>query len=287
MGIHWLQQNFELEKDGKTSLTLIGIRYTGNRATKSVDVYRREAAWPGVAPLQGGAVQEDGSREPGPMQFGLVPDWTDEDVEDRTVIKLERDPDIEVVYDPASIAHALLQKNYLPPEVFDRGYEVDLREKVFDALGLKDVGARNVPGYREQLREIAGLEDDLKDDAARDNSRVTELVKGYPRRDLLEAAEAFGFSESNAGLTDVAEFLADQDNALVEQAIDDPDSVDIDVDSWHNWNEEDWLSLDYPDRAADVEDGLVDEHLDEIEEVETSSTVEDAVDARREELEDE
>lgn len=57
------------------------------------------------------------------------------------------------------------------------------------------------------------------------------------------------------------------------------------LDEWHNWNEDDWLDLGYQQRSDDVANGLVDPHLDDIEDAETSSTVEEAVAARREELE--
>lgn len=59
-----------------------------------------------------------------------------------------------------------------------------------------------------------------------------------------------------------------------------------DVDEWEDWNEDDWLELDYEQRAEDVQAGRVDDHLEEIVEVETSSTVEDAVEERRDELEE-
>lgn len=47
-----------------------------------------------------------------------------------------------------------------------------------------------------------------------------------------------------------------------------------------------WLENDYEDRADAVLEGGLDDHLDEIEDVETSDTVIDAVEERREELED-
>lgn len=58
-----------------------------------------------------------------------------------------------------------------------------------------------------------------------------------------------------------------------------------DLEAWANWNEDDWLSLGYQSRQDDVEDGLVDEHLEEIIKIETSSNVEDAAKTRLEELE--
>lgn len=57
------------------------------------------------------------------------------------------------------------------------------------------------------------------------------------------------------------------------------------VDKWADWSEDGWLDLDYQQRAADVREGRVDEHLDDIADVETSDTVVGAVDDRRDELE--
>ena len=47
-----------------------------------------------------------------------------------------------------------------------------------------------------------------------------------------------------------------------------------------------WLDNDYQDRADAVREGGVDDYLNEIEEAETSQTVLEAIDERRDELED-
>lgn len=52
------------------------------------------------------------------------------------------------------------------------------------------------------------------------------------------------------------------------------------------WNEDDWMDLPYGDRADAVREGRVDDHLDDIADVETSSTVTDAVEERKDELEE-
>lgn len=62
-----------------------------------------------------------------------------------------------------------------------------------------------------------------------------------------------------------------------------------DLEAWANWNEDDWLSLGYQTRKADVEDGLVDDHLQEIIDLESnqSKTVREAAKQRLAELESE
>lgn len=51
------------------------------------------------------------------------------------------------------------------------------------------------------------------------------------------------------------------------------------------WDEDEWLDGRYQDRADMVRTGAVDAYLEQIESVETSETVKDAVAARRDELE--
>lgn len=71
---------------------------------------------------------------------------------------------------------------------------------------------------------------------------------------------------------------SDSDEETAADSDDDTDSEGFDVDEW--------LGQDYQDRADAVRDGEVDDHLDEIDEAETSGTVRDAIGERRAELED-
>lgn len=68
---------------------------------------------------------------------------------------------------------------------------------------------------------------------------------------------------------------ADGGNSIpAEDPSEEPDDFDA----------EEWLSVSYQERAELVRNGEADEYLASIEEAETSETVEDAVDERREEL---
>lgn len=64
------------------------------------------------------------------------------------------------------------------------------------------------------------------------------------------------------------------------------DTPEPSIDEWHDWNEGDWLELDYEQRADDVQAGRVDEHLDEVIDCDRSTTVTEAANKRRDELED-
>lgn len=66
-----------------------------------------------------------------------------------------------------------------------------------------------------------------------------------------------------------------------------PDDVDDSEgdDGGDAFDEDAWMDRDYQDRETAVRDGDVDEHLDAIADAETSETVKEAVDDRRDELE--
>jgi hypothetical protein len=89
---------------------------------------------------------------------------------------------------------------------------------------------------------------------------------------------------------ELADYLTDRDDfEMVDDAGDDDVSEEDgppDVDEWEDWGESDWLELGYTQRADDVREGRVDDYLDEIDAVETSDTVIEAVEDRRSELED-
>lgn len=224
MIINYVDEHFDLEEEERINQELIAIRYTGRKSSITPSKYNRDAAWPSFSPLQGGPkdADADGERLPGPPQGAIVPDWTDDDVEDRTVEALESDPNIEVFYDPATIAECMLETNFLDPNVFGQGFDPDVRDFVFDTLGLEDVGIRNESEYRAQLREIAGIGDpgDEIETEAVDDTRKTELRQDNTRSDLVEACRILEHDDpDNLGKIDAAGFLAEQDPAAVRYAL--------------------------------------------------------------------
>ena len=108
--------------------------------------------------------------------------------------------------------------------------------------------------------------------------RLREDATGWRKVDGPRLTEDDPFL---TGLTEAeAENLVRSNWALVHaDAADAPD-----VEKWEDWNEEDWMDLGYQQRAEDVREGRVDDHLDAIEDVETSDNVTEAVDERRAEL---
>lgn len=223
MSIHVHPQHVELEEEGRCNLVLVAVRYTGKKSSVPAHRYRTGAAWPGHAAFQ--AIGDDGDRKPGPWQFALIPDWTDEDIENRTVEALESDDDMEVAYTPETIATAMLEKNYLPENAFARGYDDTVRDRVFDLLGIQYEGTDEVR-FREILREIAGIEaaDEELQAETRDDSRVSEYRREHTRPELIDAARILGYEADTGrdpdheGRIALATWLADQDREAVRFA---------------------------------------------------------------------
>lgn len=312
--VHYEDQTFDLEAEDRVETILIGLRYTGPKSSVSASTPRENGGWPGKQTFQGGPVtdtNEDGkpvAREPGPIQLGINPDWVDsETVDGGSLAGLEALPDFEVIYDPERLATAMLEQNFLPPVVFGTPSDAggggqrispvhQVRERVFEQLGLNDIGSG--PGshdeYRSQLADLAGI-DDSSDEVPADKQRQQTYLDDHSRSDLKEAAERLAPSAADdlSGKHDLAEFLAEQPAGDVRAAFNGdldnrgPDNAadeDAEGTSNEDWNEDDWLDRDYQDRASAVRDGEVDAHLDAVEACETSATVEDAVEDRREEL---
>jgi hypothetical protein len=151
--------------------------------------------------------------------FALVPD--------SGLSHLEGRPDLEVLYPDQRerFAEVLLEQDTLPENVFGRGASRDMQDRVFDALGL---GTRADAGpFRDQLRDIAGVDEPAEDDA--DESTVQSLAESYSRSELGDIAtelradaDEFNLRE-NPGKTDRADFIAgfdrDERSAAVDAAL--------------------------------------------------------------------
>lgn len=207
MGVIALQQNLEQEQSGEIrSLELVALRYTGNLDSLAVrGALNSQGKWPGTAPLNNGI-----------WYFALVPD--------EGLAYLENREDLDLVYadDAERFAEALLSKHRLPENVFGRGHDRDLRERVDDALGLED--PMEAGPVENQLQEVAGIEEDEAGEDTVDSGRVSSLANGYSRSQLSEAVKAVRedtgeFNLRGADKTSMAEFLAEQNEAAVHDAL--------------------------------------------------------------------
>lgn len=206
MGVIATREHIEQEQTGETELTLIGLRYVGASSSLAVgNALNNQGQWPGTTSLNKGIVY-----------FGLVPE--------EGLGYLEARDDLEVLYDEGELAKAMLAKNFLPPNVFGRGADQDLQERVFDRLGLKPA----VEGgpIEEQLREIAGLdEDDVAASEDDGSDRISGYVENYSRTELGDAAkhlreDADEFNlQTNRSKHDRAEFIASFDEETAAAAL--------------------------------------------------------------------
>jgi len=238
--IHSSDRLEEQEEEGLCNLEVVGVRYTGTSSTQPVQDLRENSAWPGASAFQGGPIKrwvnDQGDelttddvdhvrnvdrvleREPGPMQIGLIPDWTDEDVENRTLDYIESSGSFEVVYDPEEIKRAISERGFLPVDVFGRRFEDTKRERVFGKLGIEDRGvvtSRDEEGkYREQLV-------DEDDEETEDVGFESELRSKYARTELSKAAGEFDYegNRNKASKQDFAEFLSQFDRDEVREVL--------------------------------------------------------------------
>ncbi len=87
---------------------------------------------------------------------------------------------------------------------------------------------------------------------------------------------------------DLADYLADHDDFEVvgdAEGGEDDDTFQFDPGNATDFSTNGWLDNDYQDRADAVRAGGLDDYLGEIKEAETSDTVIEAVEERRDELE--
>ncbi len=205
--------DIEREEAGETTLELVAVRYTGSQTVWAAEAHLSSAGWPSAAPLDGGPdAESDGS-----WKFALVPD--------EALGHLEGRPDIDVVYadQRERFAGLLLEQNRLPGNVFGRGADIDLQNRVFDALGLDSV-AKAGP-FEEQLRDIAGA-DEPAPEPEPEKSTVNKLVDTYDReqlkevcKELREDASEFNL-QTNASKTARAEYIAEFDKGERSAAVD-------------------------------------------------------------------
>lgn len=244
---HYEDYTNELEQEGRVETALIGLRYVGTNSSVSPNQARQQGGWPGTQPFQAGDVvdrDEDGKvteREPGPIQIGLNPDWLDDTVEGGSLAGLEALPDIEVIYAEDELAQAMLDANYLPPDVFGSpgdqtggqrtAPDFEIREAVFEFFdGLEDRGSgpSSHQMYREQLAEIAGVDLAGENDSPTDSQRAQQYVDNHTRAELKDAVDELREGPDDISLqngkSDFAEWLATQDAADVRAVLEDDES---------------------------------------------------------------
>ena len=202
----------ESAREGNTELTLAAVTYVGDRSTYQDSSIRTQGGYPALDGFQNNQTK---------------------------IVKLpstslgwwERNSNFSIEYDPASIAEALLNHNYVPQQLVGPGFDPDIRDDIHDQLGLEP--ASGAEGYREQFREIAGVEAEIPEDERTTEGEANRLkhLVSVDRSVLITTANSFEgiddfLEEKDAQQVnhlknhDLAEFLAEQDDDTVDRKID-------------------------------------------------------------------
>lgn len=196
------KSNHELEENGEDELTVAAIRYTGPQSIYNSNSLTTQGSFPSLGVLQGGP-----GDEPGPWKVALVPSK-------RTGF-YENHNDLEIKYDPETIAAAFLEKNTLPSPVFGPNSDPDIRERVLDKLDIERL-PRRAEGIREELAEIAGTDVDPGEEAEHQ-----EFPYDLTRSELWSVAKPLDppFDWNSMATTEAEEFLMEQDDAVVRRLV--------------------------------------------------------------------
>lgn len=195
MTIKASQRHFDDEEEHGEELVLVAVEYVGDHQNYTDNAVRTQGFWPSY----GGFTR-------GVTEVAFVPD--------RGLGYYENRPDFEVSYDRADIAAALLGKNYLAPEVFQTGAGGgEARRRVLDKLGIERLET-TTDGIREQLADVAGVEEAGEESAQSLADQLADGDDGYTRSELKNAVEALRSGPDEVSLqqgkTDFAEYLASQ-----------------------------------------------------------------------------
>jgi hypothetical protein len=197
------------EEDGDTELTLVAITYTGNRSLYGPQGMSTEGGYPALDQFQSGETK-----------LVMVPSerlgWW------------ENHSAFEVDYTPETIARSLLERNYIPEQIVGPSYNVEVRDRLIESLGLDPFSGED--DLREQLREVAGMSEEEDENAVEETSSREESLSTVGRSVLIKVAnsyddidealeEADKSSVSHLGQTELASFLADKDDDEVDRRV--------------------------------------------------------------------
>lgn len=219
MSVRTNENQREAEEEG-AELTLVALTYTGSRSTYYAESLRDQGGYPSLDGFQN---YEDGTDD-GQTKLVKIPSgklgWW------------ERHADFRVDYTPAAIAETLLKGNYLPAQLVTPGADTEIRDLLLDKLDIEP--AADEESYREQLREVAGMdeeEDEKADDEnAAERSRADHLQSEYDRSTLITVAGSFDDIDerleewdveqtTHAKNTELATYLAGKDNDTVDKRL--------------------------------------------------------------------
>lgn len=219
MSVRTNQNQVDAEEEGEEELVLVAITYTGSRSTHYSESMRDHGGYPALDGFQNYQGTEEGQTKLVKIPSTKLGWW-------------ENHADFRVDYDPEAVAETLLKGNYLPSQLVSPGGDTDIRDLLLEKLDLD--AAVDEEGYREQMREMVGMdeeEDESAPDAnAAEKGRADSLHAEYDRSTLIKVAGSFEDIDealedmdvdqvTHAKSTELTEFLAGEDNEVVDKRL--------------------------------------------------------------------
>lgn len=200
----------EAAREGETELVLVAVTYVGEHSTYTNDSIRSQGGYPALDAFQKG--QTKMAKIPSP-NLGW---W-------------ERHADFEIIYDDVGLAECLIEKNFVPQQIVGPGFDPAIREQLLDQIGIEVAATEEE--YLEQLREVAGVEDEEETVDDKEQSRIKELINNEDRSILIKVVNSFdGVDEylddvdktsvSHLSQHEAAEFLLEQEADMVDARLD-------------------------------------------------------------------
>lgn len=185
---------------------LVAVKYAGSQSAYRNQAVRNQGGWPGRTNFQ---------RDQ--WYVALVPE--------QNLGWWESHADFDIAYGGETIAQSFLDDNYLPTEVFGPNENLRLRDRVFEHLGLE--ASMDEEGYREQLRDIAGVDEDADDGSGGESdSRKADIQDSYERSEYKRAIETMededdeDYLNLNVSNDEMVEFLANGDHGRDDGQVD-------------------------------------------------------------------
>lgn len=203
MAIYANPSYFEQDERGTIDQVLVAVRYVGPSRRYSNNSTATQGRWP---------TNQDFLTDLWYVAF--VPESTPDGDPGEGIAWFERSPEFEVEYDPEHIAEVLVDRYDGEIEaggpIGENDRVPDVEGKMRDALDLDDPTSKGGTAYREQLKDLAGVDDEA---AAGDPlSEEERLVHDHDRTELKDMvkdarADAEEFNLRGKSMEDMAEFL--------------------------------------------------------------------------------
>lgn len=194
------RQQIEVAEEQDDELVLAAIKYVGRKSLYRDSAVNTHGGYPGYGAFQRGV-------------------WDLAYLPSKKLSWWEDHADFEIAYDEQTIAEAIVEKNYLLSVAFGSNADPEIRDDVYDKLGLKPT--LDTDELRAQIAEVAGADvEDVGSEFDPDKARREEL-SGVKRSLLVKLASETGFdgNPANSKTNDLVNHLTEQDEDRVDKKL--------------------------------------------------------------------